>query len=99
MCLVPLTSLISVLVGSSRSHPFIYLFPAQFPEAPHPVCRHPFFCNPPIDCVALDPKVGRDLVYGEPSVFHHCSGHIREPRLALSASGSGTAPLDWHIIA
>ena len=75
-----------MVVGSAGPDPFIDLLFPKFPQASDLVPRHISFACPSIDGIALDAKISRNIVYGEPSVFHHLSPFTLGPISCLAMS-------------
>jgi len=61
------------LSGAAAFDPLVDFFFLEFPEAAYLVGRHVLFAYPPVNGIPLDAKINRNIVYGEPSIFHQSS--------------------------
>jgi len=66
-----LGAVFALYCATAASHPFIDLFLPEFPQATDLVPRHVSFTYPSINGIPLDAEISRNIVYGEPSIFHH----------------------------
>jgi hypothetical protein len=60
-------------LANAASHPFIDLFLPKLPQAADLVPRHISYTYPSVNGIPLDAEISRNIVYGEPSIFHHLS--------------------------
>jgi hypothetical protein len=59
--------------GCLATYPFVDFFFLELPEPADFMTWHLPFTYPLVDRIPFDPEIGRNLIYGEPSIFHHSS--------------------------
>ena len=68
-----LGTVFALFCATTASHPLVDLFFPKLPQAADLVPGHISFTYPSINGIPLDAEISRNVVYREPSIFHHLS--------------------------